>query len=158
MLLDLDYRTVGLSLGPQVTLELRPLELGAYHDVVRVLAPVLTEVGAPDDPALNGRRLQLLAGEDVRRVAESVIPPHARNLSGVNLREQGSVRPATVEDLVRYGAFTRACLDVLLALLDASRLTPDDAGKCAGPSGSFTAPDGSGAVAGESRAEPSSSG
>ena len=128
MLIDLDFRPFELPGLAGVTVDVRPLQVGAYQDALRVLQPHQKEGGA--------NAYAMMADGAFLDVAKRIFPEHVRNLSGIELRVNGETRAAKVEDLYSHGALFPTALGIMAHLLAISMLSETEAGNSNGPSAS----------------------
>ena len=130
MLIDLDFRSFALPGLSSATVDVRPLQVAAYQDALRVLEPHQKEGGA--------NTYEMMADSAFLEAAKRIFPEHVRNLTGIDLRVNGGTRAATVEDLYSYGVLFPVALGVMAHLLAISMLTETEAGNSKGPSGNIS--------------------
>ena len=128
MLIDLDFRQFELPGLSGATVDVRPLQVAAYQDALRVLQPHQREGGA--------NTYAMMADSAFLEAAKRIFPEHVRNLAGIDLRVNGETRAAKVDDLYSHGALFPVALGVMAHLLAISMLTETEAGNSKGPSGS----------------------
>ena len=128
MLIDLDFRPFALPGLSGATVDVRPLQVGAQQDALRVLQPHQKEGGT--------NLYEMMADTAFSEAAKRIFPDHVRNLTGIDLRVNGETRAAKVDDLYAYGPLLPTALAVMAHLLAISMLSETEAGNSNGPSGS----------------------
>ena len=121
MLLDLDYRPYSPPDMPGVSMRVRPLSLGAYQEVAKLLSGLNTEGGGHPD------LLKELGEPRLAAAMAAILPAHVTGLTGVQVREDGATRAIEAADLAKYGPLHPLGTLILLHLFSISVLSEDDA-------------------------------
>ncbi|MAE81164.1 MAG: hypothetical protein CMB80_00405 [Flammeovirgaceae bacterium] len=67
--------------------------------------------------------LERMGDEEVSKLSLDIIPRYCKDLVGIEFQIDGAKRNATVDDLVKYGAFLTICFTILTHLLTMSSMT-----------------------------------
>ena len=122
MLLDLDYRPYNPPEMPGVSMQVRPLTLGAYQEVAKLLSGLRGgEEGKHPD------LLRELGEPRLATAMAAILPTHVKEMRGVQVREEGATRSIEAADLAKYGPLHPLGTLILLHLFSISVLSEDDA-------------------------------
>lgn len=124
MLVSLDYKEVKVG-NDDVTVEIKPLSVGAYQDILKILHGIISKSSGSNLSEEEVRDLGIaqMSNPELIEVCKKTFPEHVRNLKGIQLQENGEVRDATIEDLFRYGALIDYCISILTTLFQESNLS-----------------------------------
>ena len=120
MLLDLDFRPYAPADMPGVAMQVRPLSLGAYQEVAKLLSGLNTKEGGHPD------LLKELGEPRLATAMAAILPSHVKGLVGVQVREDGAVRAIEAADIAKYGPLHPLGTLILLHLFSISVLSGDD--------------------------------
>ena len=143
MLLDLDYREFSPPGFPGVTVQVRPLETWAFQKAMEYIGKQQPKQDA-DEREKRKINLEFMSDGIVRDLGATILPKHARDLSGLEVKIGGGKRNASVEDVVTYAPLLGLLIALLTHLITISMLTEAEAGNSGEPSGSISKPAGSG--------------
>jgi len=118
MELNLDWRRETSSVWPDVSYELRPLRVWAYHE----LLAFWQECGMNDGK--NSARLSPAQGAALMTVAKRILPEHVRGLQGVVLVREGARQPAAVEELCEEAALMPIAGEIVARLVARTEIAP----------------------------------
>ena len=113
MLLNLDYQVIDVI--EDVTIEAKSLEVKDFQSLARFTSSVMATNSNDKTPEHSG--LEKLSDEKLVEIAKEIIPKYCRNIKGISLVQEGTERPATIEDIVTFGAFTPIIVNILTKLL-----------------------------------------
>ena len=104
MLIDLDYKQISLSDDEQnpITIELKSVSAADYHLLIKIIKNVFDTQKATDITTDTGKAemgIAQLENPELVEIAKNLFPKYTRNLKGIQIKREGSVVEATVEDL-----------------------------------------------------------
>lgn len=142
MLLDLDYRDFRPPGFPGVTVQVRPLETWAFQEAMQYIGKRQSaEANQQDKRRIT---LEFMSDGIVRELGKKILPKHARNLTGLEIKTEGGRRNATLDDVTDAAPLLGLLIAMLTHLITISMLTEAEAGNSEGPSDSSVKQDGSG--------------
>jgi hypothetical protein len=119
MELNLDWRRHASALWPEVSYELRPLRVWAYHE----LLAFWQECGA-GGAGSGAVKLTPAQGAGLMAVAKRILPEHVRELQGVVLVRDGARQPAAVEALCEEAALMPLAGEIVSRLVGLTEVPP----------------------------------
>jgi hypothetical protein len=122
MELNLDWRRETSALWPEVSYELRPLRVWAFHELLAYWQS--SGVSAPDRPSDSTGRPNAAQGLGLMTVARRILPEHVRALEGVILVQGGERAPASLESLCEEAALMPLAGEIISRLVARSELPP----------------------------------
>ena len=123
MLLIVDYQKVEFEEGFSV--EMKPLDVVSYQAVTKLLSAIQpSSTMASEEMAIYG--FEQMSNELLTQVANKVIPAHCRNLTGIQIKEEGSIRDATIDDIIAQGAFIQIAFSIITRLFSMSTLSAQE--------------------------------
>jgi len=124
MLVNTDFESYQPDNMPGVEVQVRPLNMGAYQAVARLVPRMMAEAGDHGGAAMISK-----LGEDiVIETARKVLPDHVGQIKGIQIRKAGQIKDAVVEDLLQEGAFLPFNLTLMVHLFHISNPTEREAG------------------------------
>lgn len=125
MLVNLDYQECEIQ--EDITIEVKPLETLAYQKVMGFLKDNGFLNSEKLDEKTKGKKAQeAFSKPEVFKLMQEILPDHCQNLKGVRVKLGGEERDATIEDLVKHGAFMTLCINILVKVFTTSSLTPKE--------------------------------
>lgn len=122
MYVNLDYQE--FELGDGATIEVRPLDSDAYQKLLTFMTQSsVTEDMSHEDMSTATKNL---TNPDFINLIAEILPGHCRNITGVNIRQDGIERNATIEDLMSIGAFFTTRINIVMRLFNISTLTEQE--------------------------------
>ncbi len=119
MELNLDWRRETSTVWPEVSYELRPLRVWAFHELL-----AYWQSCGVDAPAGSAVRLTPAQGLGLMSVARRIFPEHVRGLEGVVLVQGGERTPAPLEALCEEAALLPLAGELVSRLVALSEIPP----------------------------------
>jgi len=119
MLVNLDYEQFEIQDG--VTIDIKPLNVGHYQKVLKYISRL--GVVSEDDPE---KGVAQFSDPEVAILIETLIPIYSQNLKGIELKEKGATRAATVKDLTKHAAFMPMCFTIMIQIFTISSIKEDE--------------------------------
>ncbi len=122
MELNLDWREQRSALGGEIGYEIRPLKVWAFQELMAFWE------GRRQESQDGKSVVQVSPAESLKlmEIARRIFPSHVRNLSGVDVKAEGDLRPATLEDLCEESLLIELAGEILGRLVAISDLKADD--------------------------------
>ena len=144
MLLDLDYREFHPPGFPGVTVQVRPLETWAFQEAMQYIGKKQAASATANEQDKRAINMEFMSDGIVRDLGAKILPKHARDLCGLEIKTGGGKRNGTIDDVVTYAPLLGLLIALLTHLITISMLTEAEVGNSDEPSGSTLKPAGSG--------------
>jgi len=122
MLIDLDYSTFEIP-DTDAKIQVKSLSVEAYQKILGVMAKMETT----GDDVQSG--LVQLSNPEVLLVAKEILPGFTKDLTGIQIKENGKTVDATTDDLLKHGAFLQMCFTIIMHLFTISGVKQEDVKK-----------------------------
>lgn len=119
MYVDLDYRQ--FDLGDGASIEIKPLNSDTYQKMLTFMTN--SSISSDMDDEAIASATKYLTDPDFLIIVNEIIPEHCRNLSGITIKQDGAERAATINDLLKIGAFLTTRMNIAMKLFNISTLT-----------------------------------
>lgn len=117
-MITIDQKWREMEIGDGVTAEIRPLNIGSYHQAIGLMLKHST------DGNNNEMSRALMADPDMLPIIKEIVPENIRNIKGVEVQDaDGNVRGLEPADLCEFGACMGFAITALAKLIEVSQLT-----------------------------------
>lgn len=129
MLFDLDYKKVTLNEEAGITLEIKAVDAKNYSLLVKQMRSILKLQSEVDLTTQLGQvevGLSQLEDPELVELCKNIFPVYCQNLTGIEIKENGSTRPALIEDLYRTSQGLTLCIQIISELFTLSTSTAEE--------------------------------
>jgi hypothetical protein len=119
MELNLEWRRHASAVWPEVSYELRPLRVWAFHELLAYWQECGVDTRAPGPVGLTPAQ-----GLGLMTVARRIFPEHVRGLEGVVLVQGGERAPASLDALCEEAALLPLAGEMISRLVALSEIGP----------------------------------
>ncbi len=127
MLVNLDYKKVVLIKktedNEEVSIEIKTLNTRDYNKVVNFFAE--NSITTNRENALS--MLDTFSNNKIQDIAKDLLPKYCNNFLGVDIQKEGTVRPATIEDLYSISSFIILTSQIINKLIASSTIGASNA-------------------------------
>jgi hypothetical protein len=125
MIIDLDWREFNIE-DFDATVKVRPMSY-AMNQRMMAFAQAGMEIDGEDVEAQQRNMgLKMVSSTEFPEFISSVLKECAKDLSGIDVKIDGAVRPATIEDLVQHAPFLSVSMAIFNQISTISNLSEAD--------------------------------
>lgn len=106
-----------IDLGNEVTVEIKPLNLRAYHRVMALMMPHMVDGKVAKDASTK-----MMMDKELPDILGDIIPPHVQNVEGIQLNGE----KITSQEMLNHGQMLPQCITIMSELLTYSSLTGEE--------------------------------
>jgi hypothetical protein len=119
MIVDLDWKEYT---DGEITLEVKPLSFQGFQKMQAFLGKNISLEDMKDEKQL-GIAMDVFSNKELQPLVKQILPEHCRNLENVEIKIDGKIRKATIDDVVEHGVFTVLCMNILTFIFGISSLS-----------------------------------
>jgi hypothetical protein len=125
MIIDLDWREFNIE-DFGATVKVRPMSY-AMNQRMMAFAQAGMEIDGEDVEAQQRNMgLKMVSSTEFPEFISSVLKECAKDLAGIDVKIDGAVRPAAIDDLVQYAPFLPVTMSIFNQISTISNLTEAD--------------------------------
>ena len=132
MIIDLDYKQIVLDEENGISVEMKAVDAKSYSLLVKQMRSIFNIQNSVDITSELGQiemGMAQLESPELIEISKGILPKFCKNLKGIQLKENNSLREATIDDLTTSGSGMTLCIRIITELFTLSSTTNMEADK-----------------------------